>query len=71
MTPDTQNFIAELEQRIAELSTALEVVTESRDRLQISSRELDRERIETRDALRTSRATIDRLRLHIQQGVEL
>ena len=57
--------------RISELSTALATVTEQRDNLQDS---LDAA-IKEMDAYKTHidhlTTTIERLRLHIQQGVEL
>jgi predicted nucleic acid-binding Zn-ribbon protein len=60
MTYDHDALRQELQEaqlRISELSTALEGVREERDRL--------------RDKLRAANIRIDRLYLHLQQGVEL
>lgn len=65
------NLVAELEQRIAELSTALEVMREDRDAKKDAADSLWDELQTVRARLSQAEATVDRLRLHIQQGVEL
>ena len=65
------NLVAELEQRIAELSTALEVMREDRDAKKDAADSLWNELQTVRARLSQAEATVDRLRLHIQQGVEL
>lgn len=65
------NLVAELEQRIAELSTALEVMREDRDAKKDAADSLWNELQTVRARLSVAEATVDRLRLHIQQGVEL
>lgn len=65
------NLVAELEQRIAELSTALEVMREDRDAKKDAADSLWAELQQVRGRLSQAEATVDRLRLHIQQGVEL
>lgn len=71
MTPDAQNFIAELEQRISELSTALETVTESRDLLRTEWTTAELRIVDLEARLSMAHTLIGRLELHIQQGVEL
>ena len=57
--------------RISELSTALAMVTEQRDNLEDSLTAAIREVDAYKQQIASLTATIERLRLHIQQGVEL
>ena len=61
----------EAQLRISELSVALAHVTEQRDNLEDSLnaaiKEVDAYKLNVRDLL----AVVERLRLHIQQGIEL
>ena len=61
----------EAQLRIAELSTALAMVTEQRDNLEDSLNAALREVDAYKAHINQLNATIERLRLHIQQGVEL
>jgi septal ring factor EnvC (AmiA/AmiB activator) len=61
----------EAQLRIAELSTALGNVTEQRDKLEDSLTAAIREVDAYKAHVAQLTATIERLRLHIQQGVEL
>ncbi len=61
----------EAQLRIAELSTALAMVTEQRDNLEDSLTAAIREVDSYKQQIASLNATIERLRLHIQQGVEL
>jgi predicted nucleic acid-binding Zn-ribbon protein len=61
----------EAQLRIAELSTALAMVTEQRDNLEDSLTAAIREVDAYKQQTASLTATIERLRLHIQQGVEL
>lgn len=61
----------EAQLRIAELSTALAHVTEQRDNLEDSLTAAIRETDAAKAHIATLNATVERLRLHIQQGVEL
>jgi hypothetical protein len=61
----------EAQLRIAELSTALAHVTEQRDNLEDSITAAIREVDAHKAHILQLNATIERLRLHIQQGVEL
>jgi chromosome segregation ATPase len=61
----------EAQLRIAELSTALAMVTEQRDNLEDSLTAAIREVDAYKQQIASLTATIERLRLHIQQGVEL
>jgi hypothetical protein len=65
------NLTAELDRRIGDLSTALAIVTEERDRYRDAADSLMKEADALRIRIQTQQATIDRLRLHLQQGVEL
>ena len=64
-------LVAELEQRISELSTALQIMTEDRDAKKDAADSLWNELQAVRARLTIAETTVDRLRLHIQQGVEL
>jgi chromosome segregation ATPase len=57
--------------RISELSTALATITEQRDNLEDSLTAAIREVDAYKQQIASLTATIERLRLHIQQGVEL
>jgi peptidoglycan hydrolase CwlO-like protein len=61
----------EAQLRISELSTALGNVTEQRDTLEDSLTAALREVDAYKAHINQLNATIERLRLHIQQGVEL
>ena len=61
----------EAQLRIAELSTALAMVTEQRDNLEDSLTAAIREVDAYKQQIASLNAIIERLRLHIQQGVEL
>jgi peptidoglycan hydrolase CwlO-like protein len=61
----------EAQLRISELSTALGNVTEQRDNLEDSLNAALREVDAYKAHINQLNATIERLRLHIQQGVEL
>jgi peptidoglycan hydrolase CwlO-like protein len=61
----------EAQLRISELSTALGNVTEQRDTLEDSLNAALREVDAYKAHINQLNATIERLRLHIQQGVEL
>jgi peptidoglycan hydrolase CwlO-like protein len=61
----------EAQLRISELSTALGNVTEQRDNLEDSLNAALREVDVYKAHINQLNATIERLRLHIQQGVEL
>lgn len=61
----------EAQLRIAELSTALAMVTEQRDNLEDSLTAAIREVDAYKQQIASLNATIERLRLHIAQGVEL
>lgn len=57
--------------RISELSTALELVTEQRDNLEDAANSLNEELDFARKQISALQATVQRLKLHLQQGVEL
>jgi len=61
----------EAQLRISELSTALAAITEERDRLEDSLQAALGELDTWKARARTAAATIDRLRQHIAQGIEL
>jgi hypothetical protein len=61
----------EAQLRIAELSTALANITEQRDTLEDSLTAALREVDAHKAHVAQLNATVERLRLHIQQGVEL
>lgn len=61
----------EAQMRISELSTALATITEQRDNLEDSLTAAIREVDAYKQQIASLTATIERLRLHIQQGVEL
>ena len=71
MTPDTMNLIAELEQRVSELSAALELVTEDRDNLRDAGNSLMHELEACRATLIQAHSDISRLRVYLAQGAEL
>jgi chromosome segregation ATPase len=74
MTGDTYAMtqeIVELQTRVAELSVALERVTEQRDNALDAAQSLHAELDATKTHLREAHATVSRLRVHIAQGVEL
>ena len=61
----------EAQLRISELSVALAHVTEQRDNLEDSLTASIRETDAAKAQIAVLTATVERLRLHIQQGVEL
>jgi hypothetical protein len=63
--------IIELQARVAELSVALEAVTIQRNDCRDAADSLHAELEISRRRLSEVSAVVDRLRLHIQQGVEL
>jgi len=63
--------VNELQTRIAELSVALETVTDQRDSNRDIADSFFVELESTKAKLAIANSVIDRLRLHIQQGVEL
>jgi len=63
--------VNELQTRVAELSVALETVTEQRDSNRDISDSIYVELESTKAKLAIANSVIDRLRLHIQQGIEL
>jgi hypothetical protein len=63
--------IVELQARVAELSVALEAVTIQRNDCRDASDSLHAELEISRRRLSEVSSVVDRLRLHIQQGVEL
>ncbi len=74
MTGDTfamSQEIIELQTRVAELSVALERVTEQRDNALDAAESLHKEVDACRDRIKILGGQLDRLRIHIQQGVEL
>lgn len=71
MTPDTVNLIAELEQRVSDLSNALELVTEDRDNLRDAGNSLMAELEACRITLTQAHSDISRLRIFLAQGAEL
>ena len=74
MTGDTfamSQEIIELQTRVAELSVALERVTEQRDNAVDSAESLHKELEDTKFRLSITSAYVDRLRIHLQQGIEL
>ena len=63
--------INELQTRIAELSLSLETVTQQRDDCRDAADSLHSELEISRRRLSEVSSIVDRLRLHIQQGIEL
>ena len=63
--------IIELQTRVAELSVAMETVTEQRDSNREISDSIYIELESTKAKLAIANSVVDRLRLHIAQGVEL
>ena len=61
----------EAQMRIAELSTALGLVTDQRDTIQDSLDAAIKELDAYKQHVAALTSTVERLRLHIQQGVEL
>ncbi len=70
----TDNLRADLimeQSRVSDLMTSNEYLREERDEARKFLIETKEEADKLRSALRDALATIDRLRLHIQQGIEL
>ena len=74
MTGDTfamSQEIIELQTRVSELMVAVERVTEQRDNAVDSAESLHKELEDTKFRLSITSAYVDRLRIHLQQGIEL
>ena len=74
MTGDTfamSQETIELQTRVAELSVALERVTEQRDNALDAAESLLKEVDACRDRIKILGGQLDRLRIHLQQGIEL
>ncbi len=72
MTNETERTELEMWQsRCDELHTASELLREERDKARTTAMLLEEELTKQQEAVRELRAQVDRLRLHIQQGVEL
>ena len=70
----TDNLRAELimeQSRVSDLMTSNEYQREERDEARRFLEETKEDLEKTKQALRDALATVDRLRLHIQQGIEL
>jgi len=70
----TDNLRAELimeQSRVSDLMTSNEYLREERDEARRFLEETKEDLEKTKQALRDALATVDRLRLHIQQGIEL
>ncbi len=63
--------LEEWQARVDELRVALDRVREERDNLKDAAASLAVELDKTKVALKTATTTVERLRLHIQQGIEL
>lgn len=70
-TNETLAAMLEAQTRIAELETVAERLRDERDRARASVDLLLHENATLEEQTKTLTATIDRLRLHLQQGVEL
>ncbi len=74
MTGDTYAMsqeIIELQTRVSELMVAVERVTEQRDHAVDAAESLHKELEDTKYRLSITSAYVDRLRIHLQQGIEL
>ena len=74
MTGDTfamSQEIIELQTRVSELMVALERVTEQRDNAVDSAESLHTELEACRERIKLLGGQLDRLRIHLQQGIEL
>ena len=74
MTGDTfamSQEIIELQTRVSELMVAVERVTEQRDNAVDAAESLHQELEDTKFRLSITSAYVDRLRIHLQQGIEL
>ena len=74
MTGDTYAMsqeIIELQTRVSELMVAVERVTEQRDHAVDAAETLHKELEDTKFRLSITSAYVDRLRIHLQQGIEL
>jgi uncharacterized membrane protein len=63
--------LEEWQTRVDELRVALDRVREERDNLKDAASSLAAELDNTKNVLKIANSTIERLRLHIQQGIEL
>ena len=63
--------IVELQIRVSELMVAVERVTEQRDNAVDAAESLHKELEATKMHLQKAHADVSRLRIHIQQGIEL
>ena len=74
MTGDTfamSQEIIELQTRVSELSVAVERVTEQRDHAVDAAESLHTELEACREGIKSLGGQLDRLRIHLQQGIEL
>ena len=74
MTGDTfamSQEIIELQTRVSELMVAVERVTEQRDNAVDSAESLHTELEACRERIKSLDGQLDRLRIHLQQGIEL
>ena len=74
MTADTfamSQEIIELQTRVSELMVALERVTEQRDNAVDAAESLHEELEACRERIKSLGGQLDRLRIHLQQGIEL
>ena len=63
--------IVELQIRVSELMVAVERITEQRDNAVDAAESLHKELEDTKFRLSITSAYVDRLRIHLQQGIEL
>ena len=72
MTNETERTELEMWQaRCDELHTVTEILRDERDNARTTAMLLEEELAKQTETVRELRAQVDRLRLHIQQGVEL
>ena len=63
--------IVELQIRVSELMVAVERITEQRDNAVDAAESLHKELEGCRDRIKSLGGQLDRLRIHLQQGIEL
>ena len=71
MNEQAEFELEEWQTRVDELRVALDRVREERDNLKDAASSLAAELDNTKNVLKIANSTIERLRLHIQQGIEL
>ena len=71
MNEQAEFELEEWQTRVDELRVALDRVREERDNLKDAASSLAAELDNTKNVLKVANSTIERLRLHIQQGIEL